>query len=201
MLPQSRRRPRRGLRLVAALAATCSCLALAGQHPPVENHEADVRQNSMGRAAHGRSGDDMAGGSDDPVAPLQLSRAWVRAMPPGRDMTAAYLAVVNPTDSAITIRGVQASRGNASLHETRRVDGQVQMRALAELTLPARGEVQLKPGGLHIMLMDLDRTPAAGEQLRLCLVSTAGTACADAPVLRRAPGATKSSAADAGHRH
>lgn len=199
MLPQSRWRPRRGLRLAAAFAGACSCLALAGQHPPAENHEAGARQDAMGRAGHGRSGDDMAG--DDPVAPLQLSRAWVRAMPPGRDMTAAYLAVANPTDSAITIRGVQASRGDASLHETRRVDGQVQMRALAELTLPARGEVQLEPGGLHIMLMDLDRTPAVGEQLRLCLVSTAGTACADAPVLRRAPDATTSSAADAGHRH
>lgn len=113
-------------------------------------------------------------------------------------MTAAYLTVANPTDREIIIRSVGASRGDASLHENRRVDGQVQMRALATLTLPANGEVSLEPGGLHIMLMGLDRTPAVGETLRLCLASTAGTACTDAPVLRRAPAP---SSADAGQRH
>lgn len=187
--------------LAAAVAGACSGLALAGQHAPMDNHEAGATQQSMERAKDAEPGEGTARAAGDAVAPLRLSRAWVRAMPPGRDMTAAYLTVANPTDDAITIRAVQASRGDASLHETRRVDGQMQMRALATLTLPAHGEVQLEPGGLHIMLMGLDRTPAAGEQLRLCLVSTAGTACADAAVLRRAPDATTSPAADAGHRH
>jgi copper(I)-binding protein len=192
------------VRLAAALAGAFSCLALAGQHTHVENHAAGTLPESQDRADTGESGESDESAADigaDAVAPLQLSLAWVRAMPPGRDMTAAYLTVANPTDSAITIRGARSSRGDASLHENRRVDGQVQMRALAELTVPAHAEIKLEPGGLHIMLMDLANTPAEGEQLRLCLVSTAGTVCADAPVLRRAPDATTSPAADAGHRH
>jgi copper(I)-binding protein len=189
------------VRLAAALASVFSCLAHAGQHAPMEGHEAGVTLDSQDRAGHSESGEAVADIAADALAPLQLSRAWVRAMPPGRDMTAAYLTVTNPTDSAITIRGARASRGDASLHENRRVDGQVQMRALAELTIPAHAEIKLEPGGLHIMLMDLGTTPAEGEQVRLCLVSTAGTVCAEAPVLRRAPDATTSPAADAGHRH
>jgi len=188
------------LRLAAALAGVFSCLALAAQSPNLENHDSGAMQESPEDAAPAGAAD-MTRVDEAAVAPLKLSQAWVRAMPTGRDMTAAYVTIANPTDSAITIRAVQASRGDASLHETRRVDGQMQMRALAELALPAHDEVKLEPGGLHIMLMGLDDTPAEGEQLRLCLLSTAGTACADAPVLRRAPDGMASNSADSGHRH
>jgi copper(I)-binding protein len=189
------------MRLAIALAGALFSLSLVGQHQHMEHHDAAAAQGPGDGSAHDASREGTPGVAAGVAAPLELSRAWVRAMPPGRNMTAAYLTITNPTDSSIFVRGVQASVGDASLHENRRVDGQVQMRALAELRLPAHGKVALEPGGLHIMIMDLDRTPAEGEQLRLCLVSTAGTVCADAPVLRRAPDATTSSDADAVHRH
>jgi copper(I)-binding protein len=118
---------------------------------------------------------------------LVLEGAWVRAMPPGRPMTAAYLTVANPSDATVTVTSVRASRGTASLHESRTVDGQMQMRELSELTVPAQGRAVLEPGGLHIMLMDLDSTPAEGEALTLCVKSLDGEVCTEAPVLRSPP--------------
>ncbi len=112
---------------------------------------------------------------------LVLEDAWVRAMPPGRPMTAAYLRIENPLGEPVTITSVSADRGSASLHESRQVDGQMQMRELSELAVPAGGEAVLEPGGLHIMLMGLETTPAEGDTLTLCIQSSAGEVCTAAP--------------------
>jgi len=119
--------------------------------------------------------------------PLLLVDAWVRAMPPGRPMTAAYLRLVNTGSKPIAVTAVSASAGQASLHESRRVDGQMQMREVAQLQVPGQGEIALAPGGLHIMVMGLDTTPAEGDTLRLCLTADDAEICTDAPVQRRAP--------------
>lgn len=122
--------------------------------------------------------------------PLVIADAWVRAMPPGRPMTAAYLRIANPGAAPVIVSGVTSSVGEASLHESRRVDGQMQMRELPRLEVPAAGETVLAPGGLHIMLMGLESTPAEGDTLRLCLVTDTGEVCTDAPVRRQAPQAS-----------
>lgn len=118
---------------------------------------------------------------------LVLDGAWVRAMPPGRPMTAAYLRVDNPSEATVTVTSVRASAGEASLHESRAVDGQMRMRELSELPVPAGGSAILEPGGLHIMLMGLESTPKEGDTLTLCLSSGSEEVCTEAPVLRNPP--------------
>ena len=98
------------------------------------------------------------------------------------------------------VDGVEASRGEASLHESRQRDGRVQMVAAASVEVPAGGAVALQPGGLHVMLMGLARTPAAGETVTLCLTGSAPRVCVDAPVLRDAP-APAGSNDNEGHAH
>jgi copper(I)-binding protein len=102
-------------------------------------------------------------------------------------MTAAYLRIVNPGPAPVVVTAVRSPAGEASLHESRRVDGQMQMRELAELEVPGGGEAVLAPGGLHIMLMGLESTPVEGATLSLCLVTGAGEVCTEAPVRREAP--------------
>lgn len=131
-----------------------------------------------------------AEGTDD----LVLDSAWVRAMPPGRPMTAAYLRVRNLSDAPISVSSVSSSRGSASMHESREVDGRMQMREVPELMVPARGTANLEPGGLHIMVMALEATPVEGESLTLCLATTSGEVCTEAPVRRRPPSTTDSGA-------
>jgi len=67
----------------------------------------------------------------------------------------AYFTLRNPRDEAMTVVGVHCPLFRcAELHETLVVDGTFRMRRVRELVVPARGEVALVPGGLHVMLME-----------------------------------------------
>lgn len=116
-----------------------------------------------------------------------ISNAWVRAMPPGQSMTAAYLQLHNSGTTALEILGVSSSLASASLHETRVEDGRSSMRAVAALSVPAGESIRMQPGGLHIMLMGLQRTPVEGDTVPVCLRTNRGEACTDATVRRGAP--------------
>ncbi len=129
----------------------------------------------------------LGAASGDATTTLEVRGAWVRAMPPGRAMTAAYATIENKGTVDVTLTGVSASRGDASLHESMRVDGRMSMRPVEKLSIPAGGEIRLEPGGLHVMLMGLERVPAEGESVELCFDSDAQELCVDAPVMKRAP--------------
>ena len=122
-----------------------------------------------------------------PVTALELVDSWVRAMPPGRPMTAAYLILRNDGDQTVTVTGVSSPVGEASLHATRVVDGRSRMESVAELPVAPGQDVQLAPGGLHIMLMGMAQTPREGEMVPLCLITDRGEYCGDATVRRGPP--------------
>ena len=122
---------------------------------------------------------------------LVIADPWVRAMPPGRPMTAGYLRVENTSSEPVRITGVASSVGNASLHETRTVEGKSSMRPVEELLIKPGDTLELAPGGLHIMLMGLKATPREGELVPLCLTTSAGETCTDATVRRSAPSAQR----------
>ncbi|MFT7286470.1 MAG: copper(I)-binding protein [Halieaceae bacterium] len=128
---------------------------------------------------------------------LELRAAWVRAMPPTQHMTAAYLQLFNPSDKGVEIDSVSASVGVASLHETRLENGRSSMRPVSTLQIPPGGTVFLQPGGLHMMLMDIETMPLEGETVQLCVRSNLGEYCADAPVQKVA----QSSDSSQGHHH
>ncbi len=143
-------------------------------------------------------------GVADPLSPgeggdaVQVHDAWVRAMPPGQTRTAAYLTVHNPGPGAVTVTGARADvAGRTEMHNSLEVDGMMRMEPVAELPVPAGARVAFSPGGLHLMLMDLQRVPAVGERVSVCLeIADRPPACASAPVQRDAG----TSASDA-HRH
>lgn len=95
------------------------------------------------------------------LALLGSSTAWAcelevtgfaRETIPGQSMSAAYLHLRNDCEAARTLVAVTAQGMDVSIHETREVDGRVQMRALEQLVVPASGIVRMAPGGLHLML-------------------------------------------------
>ena len=126
------------------------------------------------------------------AADLELREAWVRALPPTQSTTAAYLTVVNKGAAVVVINGASAElAGRAELHNSVMVDGYMRMEPLPTATLAPGETLALTPGGKHLMLLDLERMPAAGESLRLCLTLAEGEpVCTDAPV-RRGDGAEK----------
>lgn len=84
----------------------------------------------------------------------RVREAWVRLPPMDMPMLAGFARIENPCPTPVTIVGARSpSFGDVSLHETRVVDGVSRMRAIPELRIPPDGVATLKPGGLHLMLM------------------------------------------------
>ncbi|MDO8863867.1 copper chaperone PCu(A)C [Haliea sp. E1-2-M8] len=123
-----------------------------------------------------------------------LEDAWVRALPPTQTNTAAYMTVRNPGSEPLTISGGSTALAErVELHDTAEVDGMLRMRQQESVTVPAGGSVDFAPGGLHLMLLGLERMPAAGEVLELCLDIDGESVCTEAET-RRTP-------AGSGHDH
>jgi copper(I)-binding protein len=99
---------------------------------------------------------------------IQVVRAWARA-PAGGGPAAMYFTLhdFGPADRLTSVSTDAA--GMAMLHESSEANGMDSMRMLAAIDLPAGGTVTMRPGGLHVMLMDMNRVLAAGQTLHATL--------------------------------
>lgn len=109
---------------------------------------------------------------------IQIKNAWVRETPPGSTITALYLDIENTENKEDTL--MSASSGVcrvAELHTTSVDDkGVAKMEMLESISIPAGGTVKLDPGGMHIMLIDLEQSLKSGENVEVDLVfEKAGT--------------------------
>ena len=85
---------------------------------------------------------------------LHLQDAWARMPPGGMPMHGGFVRIGNPCDRTATITGASSrSYGSVEMHETRIENGVSRKRKVPSLVVPARGEIVLAPGGLHLMLM------------------------------------------------
>lgn len=84
----------------------------------------------------------------------EVREGWLR-LPPGKmPMLAGFGRIENHCPTPVTIVGASSPAfADTSLHETRVVDGVSRMRALPELRIAPGDTAVLKPGGLHLMLM------------------------------------------------
>ena len=103
-----------------------------------------------------------------PNQPVQVKDAWVRAMVAGQQSTGAYLTVTAKT--ATRLVGItSAVAGVAEVHEMKMEGDIMRMRAVPVLELPAGKSVRFKPGGHHVMLMDLEQPLRQGGTVPLTL--------------------------------
>ncbi|MFV0277006.1 MAG: copper chaperone PCu(A)C [Parahaliea sp.] len=130
----------------------------------------------------------LMGGLLPARAELEISDAWVRALPPVQRSTAAYLTLRNSGPQALEVSGGSAALAQrVEIHRSEMADGMMRMRQVSSLRLAPGETLQLAPGGVHLMLLGLSRMPDEGEQLELCLqAGAAGTACTSATVRREA---------------
>ncbi len=124
-------------------------------------------------------------------AEVRLEGFWVRAMPPGQAMTAAYGQVINTSDSAVILEGASTSfASRAEVHESQQMYGRFQMVKRDSVTIPAGETLSLAPGGIHVMIMGVSDMPAAGSQISVCFQIDGNEACVEADVLRNGPNPT-----------
>ena len=103
------------------------------------------------------------------AAPASVEGAWARATVPGQQASGAFMRIT-ASEPLQLLRAETPASGHAEVPEMKMDGGVMKMRALPALELPAGKAVELKPGGYHIMLMDLKAPLAKGTQLPLTLV-------------------------------
>jgi copper(I)-binding protein len=101
---------------------------------------------------------------------LVVEGAWIRAMPAGATMTAAYATLRNAGKQPLAIDGAVAPDfASAALHRTVVEDGMSRMRHGEPLRLAPGAKAALEPGGWHLMLMGPTRELQAGARVPLAL--------------------------------
>lgn len=103
-----------------------------------------------------------------PSAPVAIDGAWARAVMQGQGASGAYMTFTAREPLTFTGAATPAA-GIVEIHQMK-LEGEVmRMRAVDTLALPAGQPVELKPGGYHLMLMDLKAPFRPGTSIPLTL--------------------------------
>jgi len=103
-------------------------------------------------------------------AEVKVSNAWVKPTAPGQPVAGAYMQLTSDTDVDV-VSASSAVAAKTEIHEMNMVGDVMKMRRIDELALKAGKPVDLKPGGYHLMLIDLDHQIKAGEIVPIELVT------------------------------
>lgn len=104
------------------------------------------------------------------IGDIRIETFWARASIGVTRPGAAYLTVVNEgaaADRLVEVKTPVAAK--AEIHETAMVDGVMKMNPAGSIIIPSGGRVELKPGGLHVMLMGLQAPLIKDETFPLTL--------------------------------
>ncbi|WP_298214800.1 copper chaperone PCu(A)C [Acidovorax sp.] len=103
------------------------------------------------------------------TAAVKAEGAWARASVQGQKATGAFMRLT-AQDGARLVRVESPAAGVAEVHEMKMEGDVMKMRAVPALELPAGKTVELKPGGYHVMLLDLKAPLAKGSAVPVTLV-------------------------------
>lgn len=102
--------------------------------------------------------------ADAKVGNLSIDDVWARSGQPGQ-VSAAFMEIKNK-GAADKIVSAHCDCAKATeLHTMTMADGKMIMAQVPTMEVPANGELKLKPGGYHIMLIGLNRPLVSGETL------------------------------------
>jgi periplasmic copper chaperone A len=104
------------------------------------------------------------------AANLTVVGLWSRPTPPAATVGAVYFSITNAGRTADRLIGLSSPVARTvEIHESRMVQGIMQMRAVAFVECPPGTAVKIEPGGLHVMLIGLMRPLEAGMEFPLSL--------------------------------
>jgi copper(I)-binding protein len=101
-------------------------------------------------------------------AQVTVSGAWVRGTVHGQTATGAFMQL-RSVDGAALVAADSPVAGIVEIHEMAMENNVMKMRAVPALELPAGRTVELKPGGYHVMLMDLKAPLKKGDTVPIKL--------------------------------
>lgn len=112
----------------------------------------------------------QAQAADFRVGELIVAQPWSRATPPVATVGAVYFSLTNSGSKADRLTAISSPIARqVEIHESREVQGMIQMRALTFVDCPPGTTVRSEPGGLHVMLVGLTRPLTPGMEFPMSL--------------------------------
>jgi periplasmic copper chaperone A len=102
------------------------------------------------------------------AAQVAVSDPWVRGTVAGQKGTGAFMQLTSRTDTAF-IGAASPAAKIVEIHQMTLDGGMMKMSAVGRLPLPAGKTIELKPGGYHVMLMDLMQPLKEGDSVPMTL--------------------------------
>jgi len=103
------------------------------------------------------------------VAQIKVDNAWARATPPGAKIAAGYLTIRNAGGADRLVSATSPAAEKVETHTTVK-DGDIsRMREVKGYAVPAKGTVELTPGGSHLMLVNIKAPFKDGDKVPLVL--------------------------------
>lgn len=119
---------------------------------------------------------------------LTARDGWIRPAPPVAQVRAGYLVIENPGDAEVVLtEAASPDFGAIEIHTMYDDQGTMRMRRVTELRVPAKGQVELKPGGLHLMMFRPKRVLAEGDVVEVRLSGDDATVATTLVVKAQAP--------------
>lgn len=101
-------------------------------------------------------------------AQVTVEEPWVRATVAQQIATGAFMRLTSPTGGTLVHADSPAAQ-HVELHEMAMENDVMKMRQVQKIALPAGTTVELKPGGYHIMLIELHKQIKEGDRIPLTL--------------------------------
>ncbi|MDP2795802.1 MAG: copper chaperone PCu(A)C [Sulfurisoma sp.] len=129
----------------------------------------------------------FAAGAADSISVVD---PYVRQAPPGAMATGAFMIIKN--SGAKDVKVVKADNPASKLtelHTHLNEGGVMKMRPVKDITVKAKGEAVLKPGGLHVMLIEMKAPMKEGDIIPITLTFDDGSSKkVDVPVKKPTAG-------------
>jgi copper(I)-binding protein len=107
-------------------------------------------------------------GSNGPQ--VSVEDTWARPVPAAGGNGAVFMRLVNAGDEADQLVGGESPvAGTVEVHKTTMEEGVMKMEHIPGLEIPPNGEVLLKPGDYHVMLIEVSQSLAPGDTLPITL--------------------------------
>jgi periplasmic copper chaperone A len=103
-----------------------------------------------------------------PAAPPDISDVWVKTTVPGSTVSAAYMHIKSATPMKL-VKVESPAAGIVEIHDMKMNAGVMEMNAMDAVDIAANTLVELKPGGMHVMLMKVRKPINKGDKVPLKL--------------------------------
>jgi len=101
---------------------------------------------------------------------LRVNDPYVRLAPPSAPASAAFMVITNSgrTDRQL-VKALSPVAKTVELHSHVNENGVMKMREVPSIEIKANGQVELKPGSFHIMLIDVKAALNDGDEVPITL--------------------------------